>query len=172
MNGAQIVEALESTRIRLLEAIEPLSDEELLEPGVLDSLSVRDILVLITVWEAELITGLMRLQQDRKPARLLTALKNREAYNQQVLAENEGRDLERIFEDLQGVYVQLERWLEQFSDRDLASLTRYPSLQGRPLWQIIQSAAFGLEAEFTPVLEAFASRKNSSRGGATIISGR
>lgn len=156
MNGEELIEALESSRLRLLEAIEPLDDAELLQPGVVGTLSVRDILLLITVWEAELITGLMRLDQGRKPEHLLAALARPEQYSEQRLAENMARTLDRIFDDFQGTYFQLEEWIESFSNRDLTDPNRYQWLNGRPLWQIIRDASFGLLGEYLDDVESYA----------------
>lgn len=153
-----LLEALESTRLRLLEAIEPLDDDALLRPGVFGSYSPRDVLVLITTWQAELVTGLMKLRQGKKPVRLLAALADPAAYDARRLRENEGRDLDRIFEDLQGVYTQLERWLDEFSDREFTKAGVFKGLGQRPLWSLVRAASFGRELRYIPALQALSDR--------------
>ena len=72
--------------------------------------------------------------------------------------ENKDRDLDRIFEDLQGVRVQLEEWLAEFSDHDLTDPKRYSWSKGLPLWHIIAENSFRHEAEHLPQINAFAAR--------------
>ena len=156
MNQEELYDALDASRERLLIALDALPDEALLQPGVTGDWSIRDLLAHLTVWEAELVTALMRLQQGKKPDRLLHALADRDAYNAARFLENKDRDLDRIFDDLQGVRAQLEQWLESFSDRALNNPQRYKSLAGQPLWELIARVIFQHEETHLPAVEAFA----------------
>ena len=158
MDAYALQERLDNVRMRLLQALAPLPDEALLQPGGAGEWSVADVLSHFINWEAELITGLMRIDQGKRPARLLQALEDREAYNAERYEETRGRDLERIFDDLQKVRQQLEDWLEEFSQRELESADRYKWLGGRPLWKLIASASFEHEASHLPEIEAFSER--------------
>jgi hypothetical protein len=148
-----LLDELDRSRERLLVAISPLPDTALLAPGVVGDWSLRDVLVHLTVWEAELVTALMRLDQGKQPERLLAALAGRDAYNAARLKENEGRALDVIFDDLQGVRFQLEGWLEEFSRKDLTRPDRYKSLNGMPLWRLIAMTSYEHEAEHLPAIE-------------------
>lgn len=167
MDAMTLQEQLEDVRIRLLEAIAPLPDEALLRPGAVGEWSVADVLAHLVNWEAELVTGLLRIDQGKKPTRLLEALADREAYNEARSAEMKGRDLDRIFDDLQGVRVQLEEWLEEFSDQTLEDPDRYPWLD-RPLWKLIAEATFEHEAQHIPALEDFSIRWVEAEADASI----
>ena len=158
MDAMGILEQLDDVRMRLLEALAVLPDEALLQPAAVDQRSVADVLAHLVNWEAEMVTALLRIDQGKKPTRLLNALEDREAYNEARYQEMKGRDLDRIFDDLQGVRVQLEEWLEEFSDRDLEDPDRYPWLEGRPLWQLIADVTFAHEARHIPAVETFAER--------------
>ena len=65
---------LDESRERLLIAIEPLPDLVLIKKGVVGQWSIADILVNLTVWEAELVTGLMKIERGQKPGRLLVCI--------------------------------------------------------------------------------------------------
>lgn len=158
MDHEQLFEELDATRERLLVAIDELSDEALLQPNVVGEWSVRDLLVHLTLWEAELVTGLMRFKQGKCPEQLLNALADRESFNASRHQENLGRDLDIIFKDLQGVRYQLEQWLEEFSERDLNNPQRYKWLDGQPLWQLIAETSFAHEAAHLEAIEQFAER--------------
>lgn len=154
----KVLEELDQTRERLLVALADLPDEALLAPQAIGRFSIADLLAHFAVWEAELVTGLMRLDQGKKPAALLAALADREAYAQQRFVENQGRDLDRIFDDLQKVRIELEGWLEQFSERDLSDTKRYKWLNGRSLAQLIIAVTVKNETRYLPQVEAFAEK--------------
>ena len=96
----KLLDALDSSRERLLIALDELPDEALTTPQTVGRWSVADLLVQQTAWESELVTGLMRISQGKKPARLLATLNNAEEYGRLRYEENKGRDLDRIFDDL------------------------------------------------------------------------
>ncbi len=149
---------LDQSRERLLVALELLPDEALLTPGVVGDYSITDCLALQTAWEAELVTGFMRLDRGQKPEALLQALAQPEAYDQQRVAENRARSLDAIFEDFQRVRVQVEEWLEEFSEKDLTKPQRFPWFQGRSLLQLTAVLTYEREAGYIPAIEAFAAQ--------------
>lgn len=158
MDAMAIQERLDEVRIRLLETLSELPDEALQQPGAVGDWSVADVLAHFVNWEAELVTAFNRIDQGRKPGRLLQALDDREAYNAARYEETKGRDLDRLFDDLQGVRVQLEDWLETFSDDDLQKPGRVRGAKKTPLWKLIAAASFEHEAGHLEALEAFAAR--------------
>ena len=151
-----LVDKLDQSRERLLVAIEPLSDEALLAANALGKWSIADLLVNLTAWESELVTGLLHIDQGKKPARLLAALADAEAYSQKRFLENQGRDLDRIFDDLPQVRLQLEEWLEMFSEKQLTNKKQYAYFQGKALAEIIAQTTFQRERRYLPLVEAFA----------------
>ncbi len=160
MNRDDILEQLDSSRERLLIALETLPDDALLQSGVSGEWSVADVLVHLTAWESELVTGLMRIDQGKKPTKLVQAYADVDGYNARRHLENKDRNLDRIFDDLQGVRLQLEHWLEEFNDRDLENPKRYTWAKGMTLWHIIKESSFGHEAQHIPDIEAFAAEYN------------
>lgn len=158
MDAYALQDELDRVRMRLLQALAPLPDEALLQSGAVGEWSIADALSHFINWEAELITGLMRIDQGKRPARLLQALQDRDAYNADRYEELKGRDLDRIFDDLQQVRQQLEGWLEEFDHGELESPERYRWLDNRPLWKLIASASFEHEAAHLEEIEAFSER--------------
>lgn len=148
-----LLDQLDSTRERLLVALEYIPDETLLEPGVIDDWSIADVLSLLTAWDAEVVTGLMQLKQGKAPSRLLGALANAPAYEAERLVENEGRDLDSIFDDFQGARVHLEDWVERFNDKALTESGHFKALGSRSLMSVIIAATAAREAFFLPKLE-------------------
>ena len=163
----QLLDALDNGREQLLIALEPLPDEALLAPGAVGEWSLADLLAVLTAWEAEMVTALLKLDQGKKPERLLTALARPDEFNRQRVAETRGRPLDRVFDDLMKVRLQLEEWLETFSDRQLADKKRYKWFNGRSLAQIVAQTSYENEARYLPAVQKFArSWEPAGKGGA------
>jgi hypothetical protein len=156
MDVEEIFDQLDNARERLLLTIEPLPDEALHAPGAMGAWSILNILDHLTLWESELVTALMQIDRGGRPERLLEAYGDVDGYNARGFAANQGREPDRVFDDLHGVRRQLEGWLEEFDDRDLNDAKRYPWASGRALWEIIEENSFGHELEHLPDIEAFA----------------
>ena len=154
----QLLDALDSTREQLLVALDALPDEALLAPNVVGNWSIADLLVQQTAWESELVTGLMHISQGKKPARLLAALQNQEEYGRLRYEENKGRDLDRIFDDLPQVRVQVEEWLEEFSEKQLSKQGHFPWLKNRSLADLIAQLTYEHERHYLPQVEKLAQK--------------
>jgi len=161
MNRDEILEELDNVREELLVVLEALPDEALLRPGVMDDWSIADILAHLVAWESEMVTALMRIDQGKTPTRLVEAFADIDGYNAKRFQENKGRDLDRIFEDLHGVRVQLEDWLAEIGDKELNDPKRYSWSNDLPLWHIIAENSFRHESEHLPEIRAFAQRWSS-----------
>lgn len=155
MDAYTLQEQLDDVRVRLLEALAALPDEALLAENAIGAWSIADVLVHFVNWEAELVTALHKLDQGKSPTALLRAIADRDAYNAARHEEMKGRDLDRIFDDLQGVRGQLEEWIEDFSERGFEDPQRYPALKGKPLWKLIAENSFEHEAAHIPAIERF-----------------
>jgi hypothetical protein len=158
MNRDEILDELDRVREELLVVIEQLPEEAVLQPGVMGEWSVADLLAHLVAWESEMVTALLRINQGKTPARLLEAFEDIDGYNARTHEENKGRDLDRIFDDLIGVRVQLEEWLPEFSDQELNDPKLYDWSPELPLWQIIAENSFSHEAQHLPDIQAFAQR--------------
>lgn len=164
MTKEDLLDKLDESRERLLVAIEMLPDEALVEPGVMDEWSIADILAHLVAWESEMVTALLKIDQGKKPEQLIAAFEDVDGYNALRFEENKGRDLDLIFEDLQGVRLQLEDWLDEFSERDLFDPQRYSWALDQSLANIIEQNSFGHELEHLPEIEAFAARWTAENG--------
>lgn len=151
-----LLDQLDQVRERLLVALEFMPDEALLEPGTVGEWSIADLISILTAWDAEVVTGLMRLKQGKPPQRLLAALADPAAYDTARFNENQDRDLDVIFDDFQGARVHLEEWIEGFNDRALTTPGHYKALGDRSLLAVILAATADREATYLPALEALA----------------
>ena len=151
-----LLDNLDSTRESTLIALEMLPDEALVAPGVVGRWSVADLLSILTAWDAEVVTGLLRLQQGKPPEKLLAALANPNRYNADRYQDAQGRDLGVIFEDFQGARLHLEEWLSELSEKALSDPKHYKTLGGVALNKIIAKATYWHEARYLPFLVTYA----------------
>ena len=147
MNKKEVRAALEDSHERLTEAIEGLSEAEMVEPGAAGDWSIKDLLAHLSRWEAEVVKLLWQAQQGLRPTGLLTSDESTDAVNARWQQEDQDRPLERILQDFHGVREQTLRRLEHFTDKDLVDPNRYPWLEGKPLWEWIAPDSFGHDLE-------------------------
>ncbi len=152
----KLLDQLDTSREALLVAIEPLPDEALLQKGAVGDWSVVDVLINQTAWEAELVTAFMNIDKNKRPDRLLNALKNPQKYDQNRYIETQDRDLDQVFTDLQQVRIQIEDWLLDFSGNDLSNPKRYRWTKNKPLSDMIAAVTFDREKSFIPQLRRYA----------------
>lgn len=158
-----ILDKLDATREQLLVAIEMLPDEMLVEENAIGRFSIADVLAIQAAWEAELVTGFMRLDQGKKPEALLAALADPKTYNKQRYFENKDRSLDSIFDDYQQARIQVEQWLETFSEKALNDPKRFPVLLGRTLVNIVGQVTWEREEKYISPFSAFAQSWADSR---------
>ncbi len=154
----ELLDQLDATRERTLVALETLPDEALLAPGVIGRWSIADLLSILTAWDAEVVTGLLRLKGGRPPEKLLAAVANPDLYNAGRYEDAQGRDLDTIFNDFQGARLHLEEWLSELPERALNDPRHFQTLGGRPLGRLIAQATYEHEKRYLPFLTIFAER--------------
>ncbi len=147
MNKVELITALTQSREKFLEALEGLSEEAMLEPGVVGEWSVKDVLAHISRWEAELVKLLWQARQGVKPTTQLNSQEPDEEINARWQQEDRSRPLERILQDFHGVRNQTIRRLEAFTEQELNDPQRFPWLEGKPLWRWVAGDSFKHEIE-------------------------
>ena len=153
MNKSELLEALKKGRQRMSDTIEDLSDEEMEAPGVMPGWSVKDILVHLTLWEAELVKLLWQASQGVKPTTVHFRDISVDETNARWHAENKTRPLDRTLVDFDGVRKQTIRRVESFPEKALTDPDYYAWLDGTPLWEWIAKDTFEHEAEHIPQIE-------------------
>jgi len=159
MNKAEILEELEKQREHFLDALEGLSDEELQIPGVVGDWSIKDIMVHISRWEAELVKLLFQAHLGQRPSSAHFTQGNVDESNQQWFEEGRHRPVERTLEDFHAVRNQTILRVEQFSDRDITDPRRFSWSAQRPLAEWIASDSFEHEAEHVDQIIAWRKQK-------------
>jgi hypothetical protein len=154
MNKNELVASLNSSRQRLIDAMNDLTDLELIETGSDGGWSVKDIIAHLAAWEAELVTALARDVAQNKPPRLKGISDAEvEKLNGQWYTENKDRPLDRVREDFAGARKQLLRQVGGLNDKDLTDPKKYKWLDGKTLADYIADYANGHDDEHVAGLQ-------------------
>lgn len=167
MKKSELLEALEKGREEFLDLLENLSEQELQQPNVVGDWSIKDILVHLSRWEAELVKLLYQAHQGTPPTTQHFSAPDVDAVNARWYSESRQRSLERALEDFHAVRTQTLRRVEAFSDQDLNDVRRYPWLDGKPLWEWIEGDSFGHEAEHGEQIRVWLARREDKRDSST-----
>ena len=98
----------------------------------------------------------MRLRQNKRPDKLIEAIREPDKFDKQRFAENQDRDLDQVFRDLQQVRLQVEEWILEFSESELNNQRRYHWLKGKAIKDIVAAATFERELKVVPQMALFA----------------
>jgi hypothetical protein len=155
MNKEELLEALEEGREDFWEAIADLTDEDLEHPGCVGEWSVKDVLIHISRWEAELVKMLWQIKQGQHPSSQQFAKMPVDEINRLWVADYHQRPLEMALDDFESVRRQTIRRVETFSNAELTDPRRFSWLQDRPLYEWIAEDSFRHEREHAVQIRAW-----------------
>jgi hypothetical protein len=147
MNKTAILSSLETSRSLMLELLEKFSHEQMVIPGVIGAWSMKDLLVHLTRWEAELIKLLWQAKRENQPTTLHFSQESTDAINERWFQESKNRDLNIVWQDFLTVRDQTIRRVKEFSDTELVKAGYFKWSQGKPLWEWIAADSYDHEAE-------------------------
>ena len=162
MTKDDIFDVLEDERENFLEAIDGLTDDELQASGVVGEWSIKDIMIHLSAWEAELVKLLWQVKQGQKPSTIHFSDVQVDERNQEWFVAYHARPLERVIDDFAAVRKQTVRRLESFSEQDLNDPLRYAWLNGHPLWEWVAEDSFKHDAEHTAQIKEWRARLTGS----------
>ncbi|MBE0411204.1 MAG: ClbS/DfsB family four-helix bundle protein, partial [Anaerolineales bacterium] len=119
MPKSTILKALDESRKQLVSTIEGLSDEDMQMPTLAGEWSVKDILVHLTMWEAEMVKLLWQASQGMKPNTAHFSIVPIDEINAEWFEANLARSLNRVMDDFHAVRKQTIRRLEDFTEDEL-----------------------------------------------------
>lgn len=143
MEKDKLISTLEKSRTEFLERIQILSNDEMRKPGVIGNWSVKDILVHLTRWEAEIIKLIWQLRKGIQPTTTHFDQSSVDEINDRWYQESCSRSLEVVMNDFLGVRRQTIRRVKDLSQEELADLL----LNEKPLWDWIADDSFEHETE-------------------------
>lgn len=137
MNKNDLLEKLAQSRADFQELLEAYTEDELITPHLPGGWSVKDVLVHLMLWEAELIKLLFQAQQGRVPQSILLSEESDDKINARWYAQHKDRPLEQALKDFDTIRDQTIRRVEGFSENDLTNPKRFRWQNNKALWQWI-----------------------------------
>jgi hypothetical protein len=125
MNREQLLNKLDRAWAALLESFADLPDEHLIEPGVVEDWSVKDILAHITTWEEEALRYLPLILQGRKPPRYSVQYGGINAFNALRTKQKRSLPLREILKQLHETHRQLVDYLGSVPEEQFARETPF-----------------------------------------------
>ena len=121
----KLLATVEARWDELLASVDGLSDEHMLEPGVVGDWSVKDILAHVTTWELEAQKHLPEIAAGKPQQRYKDVYGGLDAFNALKFEENRARSLTEVRTRLTETHAQLLEYLETVPDELLHSRERF-----------------------------------------------
>lgn len=125
MNKQQVLKKIERAWTAFKESYAGLSDEQLLEPGVTEGWSVKDILAHVTSWEDETLKHLPSLLQGIRPPRYSTLYGGIDAYNKLMTENKRDLSLSEVMRQLDETHLRLIEYVQSAPEELLTSESRF-----------------------------------------------
>jgi hypothetical protein len=109
----------------LLASFDGLAEDEMVQPGVVERWSVKDILAHITTWEEEGLHHLPTVAAGKKPPTYASQYGSLDAFNALKYEENSKRSLDEVTGRLHDVHQQVLDYLDTVPDELLHSKERF-----------------------------------------------
>ncbi|HEX5579854.1 MAG TPA: DinB family protein [Candidatus Limnocylindria bacterium] len=142
--------------------------DRMLEPGVTDEWSVRDLLAHIAGYERYVSALIFGDLEGRTPTNQQFYGRddaptpeddaNDDTSNAWVVAHARTQPLEATLDEYRWAHGQMIEAVKACSDADLENPSRFPSLNGKTLLAILPGQCMGHHREHNPQLQAFADR--------------
>ncbi|OGO34389.1 MAG: hypothetical protein A2Z16_05315 [Chloroflexi bacterium RBG_16_54_18] len=111
MKKLQLVQKLEASWYAFEQAYAGLSPEQMLLPGVTGDWSIKEILVHVSIWEAESLKHLPDILEGRRPARYSVLYGGIDAFNALMAEQKRSLSLYEVQDLLASTHRQLIEYL-------------------------------------------------------------
>jgi len=146
MKQQEIIEQIRQSRAALNAALEGLTPDQMLRPGVVGLWSVKDLLAHLCAWQSELITALSRVDSPKQTPSIVN-IEDTYEWNDEQYHINAPRPLDIVLEDFQGVHKHLVNAVQALDDKTLNDPRKFFWMEGEPLWYLIAENGFWHEKE-------------------------
>ena len=145
---AQLLERIKNARAPLDRLIAPLTEEQMVQPGVENRSSVKDLLTHITTWEQHLVRKLAAAVKDNVPEVFVIdpdepgETEGIDALNEYIFTRNAQLPLQQVLTDFHRSLQDVLQAVDALSEDDLFDPERLAKLFGYPVERIIGSDTF------------------------------
>jgi hypothetical protein len=138
VNKPDILEQTRTERAVLDALVNQLSADQMLEHGVVEDWSVKDILAHIAFWEGRCCQIMEAARRDEQPALFDEAGSfDVDTLNAQAYRLNKDRGLDEVRSEYHASYKRFVALIESLSEEMLSDPNHYEWSKGTPLWRYI-----------------------------------
>ena len=125
MKKQQILDRLEQAWQAFNDSFTGLSDEKMLEPGVTEDWSVKDLLAHVSWWEEEALKHLPGILQGVRPPRYSVTYGGIDAFNAQMTELKRSLSLAEVRQHFTGTHSRLIAYLQSVPEEQFITETRF-----------------------------------------------
>jgi hypothetical protein len=125
MNRSQLLKRLDKAWRAFKESYAGLSDAELMEPGITEDWSVRDLIAHVTWWEQEALTHLPLILAGGKPPRYSVTYGGIDAFNAQQAELKRNLSLSEILQQQDETHRRLIDFIQTVPEDQFMGETRF-----------------------------------------------
>jgi hypothetical protein len=150
----ELLESITGEWDNLQTALDGLSEEQMLLPGVVESWSIKDVVAHITFWQVRLVTAMFKAEKGFKPD-TISGGGGMDKLNQQNYLDQKDRDFEAIWEDFESSYQQILNRLENWSEDMLFKPKHFDWMKGSPFARYVEGDSAEHYAEHAEHIKAW-----------------
>ena len=159
MDKATLIARIQDGRREMEALLAQLSEAQMVEAGIAEGWSVKDLLSHITYWERDTVDVLKAAARGETP--YLTGPEETDARNAEAVARNRDRPAAAVVADYFQTIDDLIAQVETLSEADLTDPNRFPWEEGKPLWKHIAGESYAHEHEHREQIRAWLLRSTS-----------
>lgn len=132
-----ILARLRAERRRLEKSLEGLTPEQMVQPGVVEAWSVKDVLAHLAEWELLCVGWVESTRVDENPAvpALNYTWHTIHALNRQIFLKHRDRALEDVLADFHAIHARFMEMVESMSDEELLAPDHFAWMEGKAFFQ-------------------------------------
>ncbi len=158
MKKSEMLDELAAARADLSSALDGLTSDQMMRPGVVGFWSIKDLLAHLVAWESELVTALNQAQSNKRPS--ILRIDDIDEWNEEQYHTNARRLLDAVMADFEGVHHMLLSMVQDYDERALIDNRRYPWMEGEALTYLIEENATFHEREHAEDIRAWRERED------------
>ena len=154
---AELLAAVSSGYNAFEKFLSPLTQEQLLTPGVNGIWSVKDNIAHIVAWHQRSLGYLSAAAQKRAPDHLPEGLDEGgiDRVNERFYQEYKDRPLNEVLQAFRTSYIEVVGAVQALSEEDLFDPTRFAWMKGTPLWRIVSGNTYEHYQEHADIIQAW-----------------
>ena len=125
MKKDQLINKLEQAWEAFTESFTGLTDEQMVEPGVTEDWSVKDILAHVTGWEEESLKHIPHILQGIQPPRYSIAYGGIDAFNALKTEEKKGLSISEIRKQLYVTHRKVVGYIKTVPEEQFSPTSRF-----------------------------------------------